>query len=54
MASNTFYTIFEKRTPGAVLGLSATFDRLDGKHTLLNSYCPVCDEITVKEAIDNK
>jgi len=54
MASNTFYTIFNKRTPGAILGLSATFDRLDGKHVLLDTYCPVCDTISVQEAIDNK
>nr|MDA3855083.1 helicase-related protein [Candidatus Woesearchaeota archaeon] len=35
-------------------GLSATFERLDGKHDLLAKYCPVCDTITVKEAIENK
>jgi len=54
MASNTFYTIFNKRKPGAILGLSATFDRLDGRHVLLDTYCPVCDTITVQEAINNK
>lgn len=36
------------------MGLSATFERLDGKHDLLVKYCPVCDTITVKEAIENK
>lgn len=52
--SNTGFTIFEKRKPKIVLGLSATFSRLDGRHELLNKYCPVCDEITVKEAVANK
>jgi superfamily II DNA or RNA helicase len=53
-ASDTFYDIFTKRKPKLVLGLSATFNRLDGRHDLLNKYCPVCDTITVKEAVANK
>lgn len=53
-ASDTFYDIFSNRKPKLVLGLSATFNRLDGRHELLNKYCPVCDTITVKEAISNK
>ena len=36
------------------MGLSATFNRLDGKHELLSKYCPACDLITVQEAIENK
>ena len=52
--SDTFFSVFKNRTPKAVLGLSATFDRLDGRHSLLNTYCPVCDVITIKEAIENK
>lgn len=52
--SDTFYAIFTKRQPTIVLGLSATFNRLDGRHELLNKYCPICDVITVKEAILNK
>lgn len=53
-ASDTFYKVFEQRNPKLVLGLSATFNRLDGRHELLNKFCPVCDYIGVKEAIDNK
>lgn len=53
-ASDTFYNIFQNRQPKIVLGLSATFSRLDGKHELLERYCPVCDTVTVKEAIENK
>lgn len=52
--SDTFYAIFNKRKPKLVLGLSATFSRLDGRHELLNKFCPVCDVINVKEAIENK
>ena len=52
--ASTFYDIFSKRKPKIVLGLSATFSRLDKRHELLNKYCPVCDEISVKEAIANK
>lgn len=36
-----------------ILGLTATFERLDGKHEIINSYCPVVDEITTKEALLN-
>lgn len=54
MASNTFYTIFQQRRPSLVLGLSATFHRLDNKDELLQQYCPVIDEITVQEAVENK
>lgn len=52
--SDTFYSVFEKRQPKIVLGLSATFDRLDGKQEMLKQYCPVCDTITIQEAIKNK
>lgn len=27
---------------------------MDGRHELLERYCPVCDTVTVKEAIENK
>ncbi len=53
-ASDQFFEIFKAKDPSIVLGLSATFDRLDGKQELLAKYCPVCDVITVKEAIANK
>jgi len=54
MAADTFYQIFVQRRPKVVLGLSATFSRLDGRHELLKSYCPVIDVLSVKEAIENK
>jgi len=52
--SDTFYSIFKERNPSIVLGLSATFSRLDGRHELLSRYCPICDVITIQEAITNK
>lgn len=52
--SETFYEVFKQRNPSMVLGLSATFSRLDGRHELLDKFCPVCDVISIKEAIDNK
>lgn len=51
--SDTFYAVFEKRNPSIVLGLSATFNRLDGRHELLKRFCPVCDVISTREAIEN-
>lgn len=36
-----------------VLGLTATFERLDGKHELLTPFIPVCDVITLKDALAN-
>lgn len=54
IASDTFYTIFHQRRPKLVLGLSATFSRLDGRHALLNQYCPIVDTLNVHEAIQNK
>lgn len=37
-----------------ILGLTATYTRLDGKEELIKQYCPVIDIITLKEALDNK
>ena len=51
--SAQFIEIFNVRRPKLVLGLSATFNRLDGRHELLYKYCPPCDVITIKEAIEN-
>ena len=52
--SDTFYAVFRVRKPGIVLGLSATFSRLDGRHSMLNGYCPVVDSISIVEATKNK
>lgn len=36
-----------------ILGLTATFERLDGRHEILAKYAPVCDTITMEEALFN-
>lgn len=36
-----------------ILGLTATLERLDGKELLIKHYCPVCDEVTIEDAIEN-
>ena len=46
-ASETFKTIFECVQYKLILGLTATFERLDGKHELIKKYCPICDTITL-------
>lgn len=51
-AAESFYKIFEVCKPTMILGLTATFERLDGKQELLAKYCPICDVITVKEATE--
>ena len=53
IASSTFYEVFTQRTPKLVLGLSATFKRLDGKEDLLKRFCPVVDVLPLKEALAN-
>ena len=52
--ADSFFEVFKTRDPTVVLGLSATFNRLDGRHELLAKYCPICDIITIKEATENK
>lgn len=36
-----------------ILGLTATFERLDGRHEILTKYAPVCDTITMEDALFN-
>lgn len=49
-ASNTFQQVFKQVKYKYILGLTATFERLDGKHELIQKYCPVIDEVTLIEA----
>jgi len=36
-----------------VLGLTATFERLDGKHKIVEKYCPICDNVPITECLIN-
>ena len=48
--ADTFSHIFKCADYKFVLGLTATFERVDGKHEILNKYCPVFDEVSLEEA----
>lgn len=50
-AAKGFYSIFQKIKYGMVLGLTATFERLDGREKLLKIYAPIVDSIKLEEAI---
>ncbi len=52
-AAETFSQVFKKVKYKYVLGLTATFERLDGKHELISKYCPIIDEISIIEAKAN-
>lgn len=49
-AASTLKEVFNTIDYRLILGLTATFERLDGKHELLKQYCPVIDEVTIIEA----
>lgn len=52
-ASDLFSQVFEKVKYKMILGLTATFERLDGKEELIKKYCPVIDKISLQEALFN-
>ena len=51
--SDDFSTIFEKVKYKLILGLTATFERLDGKHVIMQKYCPIVDRIGILECQAN-
>lgn len=52
--SSTFRTIFNTIKYKYILGLTATFERLDDLHKeVMEKYCPVVDTITTEEALLN-
>lgn len=53
IAADTFFKVFSQRSPKLILGLSATFSRLDGKHAILAFYCPIIDTLSISEALEN-
>jgi len=52
-ASDVMSQIFERVTYKMILGLTATIERLDGKEEIIKQYAPVCDTITLEEALEN-
>lgn len=53
MAAEMFSKVFDCVSYKNILGLTATFERLDGKETLLSKYAPVCDTIPIDVAEEN-
>ena len=51
--SNTLVKLFDNIKYKIILGLTATFNRLDGRDAIVSKYAPVVDTITLKEAIQN-
>lgn len=51
VAADTLFSTFENIKYKLILGLTATFERLDGRDKLIAKYCPVIDEITISECI---
>lgn len=49
-AANTLISVFESVKYKLILGLTATFERLDERHKLLEKYCPIIDTVTLQEA----
>ena len=47
--SNDFSAVFNKVKYKLILGLTATFERLDGKHIIMQKYCPIVDSVSILE-----
>ena len=52
-ASDVMSQIFSRVKYSMILGLTATIERLDGKEIIIKKYAPVCDTITMEEALQN-
>lgn len=50
IGADTFQRIFDCVDYKYILGLTATFERLDGKHTIIERYCPVFDSVSLLDA----
>ena len=53
VAANSFKQVFEKIQYKMILGLTATFERLDGQGKIISEYCPVIDSVSIQEALFN-
>ena len=53
VAANSFKQVFEKIQYKMILGLTATFERLDGQEKIISEYCPVIDSVSIQEALFN-
>ena len=53
LPSNQFKKIFSCVTYKLIMCLTGTLERLDGKEIIIKQHAPVCDTITMDEAIEN-
>ena len=53
MGADTFSEVFERVKYRMILGLTATLERLDGRHKIIEKYCPIIDSISLEEALQN-
>ena len=51
--SPTLINMYTNVTHKAILGLTATLERLDGRESLILKDCPIVDVVTMEEAISN-
>ena len=51
--ADEFSKVFSQVKYRIILGLTATIERLDGKHFLIQKYCPVVDDIPTIECLVN-
>jgi superfamily II DNA or RNA helicase len=51
--SDVFGTIFERTEYKYILGLTATIEREDARHYIIEEHAPVIDTISLREAVDN-
>ena len=52
-SAETFSEVFKCVKYKLILGLTATFERLDGKHLIMKKYCPIIDSVSLLECIAN-
>lgn len=52
-AADQFSQVFKTVKYKLILGLTATIERLDGKHELIKKYCPVVDTVPIEVAKAN-
>ena len=53
LPSNQFKKIFNCVSYKLIMCLTGTLERLDGKEIIIKQYAPVCDTITIDEAVKN-
>lgn len=52
-AANELSKVFECVNYKWILGLTATFERLDGRQEIVARYCPICDVVSLTECLTN-